>query len=156
MTDINITFSYNEGGSSLGDVFDLGTGGFNGNNPDPVDLWIRHDGDQPLTNAKLYVANLSAFDYTGVANPQDDYDSVVEYTGNVFGRIYIDIGDGNGYQLITTDVGGSLETALILGTIPQGDSGVMVTIKFVFDNEIADIALGKRQLDLRLTYSFTI
>ena len=167
MAQPNIIFSLEEGGEAIVENFDLGEGGFNGDWPDETELWIRHDGNQPITNVRLYVAPFSG-NYIGQANPQDDYDELIDggdefeaeggSSGDVPGYLQIATNDDlDNWQTVTSEdsppAGSELVYAINLGAIESGESiRIGLRIRFFLET---DPAIGVRQLDLRCTYTFT-
>lgn len=154
---VDVVFSLTEDGPAITTgLLDLGSGGYDGNNPDPVNLWIRHNGEDPITNAKLYIMPYSG-SYSGILDPQTDYEEILEAgsTDNAnYGRLQVSI-NGGAFVDVDRTYASSLSTSVLLGTIAAGAS-VKVTFKFIFWNEIdEEEELGLRQLDLRLTYAYT-
>jgi hypothetical protein len=158
---IDIIWSTEEGGTSITPPFELGDGGYNGNNPDPVSLWVRHTGEQAITNLRLYLAPFSD-DYSGIADPQSDYDELVyDNEGGAWSVIQINLNADDDFpeedwQAFSELSGGDLNGAIGLGNL-EADESINFKLRIVFDEQIAEITpLGVRQIDLRLTYTYTI
>lgn len=149
---INIIFSLEEDGAALEPPLDLGEGGYDTDNPDDVELYIRHDGTSAISNVRLYIQPYSSA-YTGVEDPQTDYDDALAENPKI-GHIEYSLDDGDNWSEFTEDTGDSLANSVNLGSI-AADASVHLMLKFVFNSDIPDLTLGIRQFDLRLTYTFT-
>ncbi len=150
---LTITFSTEEDGASLGSILDLGEGGYNGDWPDPVEFWIRHDGAQAINNCRLYIQPYSGT-YIGEEDAQTDFDDV-SAASTVIGHIEYSLDDGDSWHQFTVGTGVSLTNAINIGSI-AAEASVQILLKFIFNLEIPEEnALGLRQFDLRFTYTFT-
>lgn len=82
---VSITMSNTTGGSQVEEVVDLGA-----KNPgmasDVTDLYIRHDAlNNAITDCGFYIVRYSGSSYTGIADPDSDYDDVIDW-GNFSGE----------------------------------------------------------------------
>lgn len=111
---VTITMSNHSGGDQVEEVVDLG-------NKDPgnasplTDLFIRHDAiNNPITNCGFYIIRYAGSDYTGIANPDSDYNEVISWGDHT--------GDGTGLGAGgTEDEGGLFMNQNHLGRNP-GDA----------------------------------
>lgn len=160
---VNITFSSTEGGEAITPLLNLGSGGYLGDQPGSQEFYVRHDGTQPIINCRLFIAPFSGT-YTGVYNAQSDYDKIIaggdHYNGgigndNEVGYLRVSLDDSLTWIIIDSSHGAGLDTAISIDPIAANASSHIVC-EFRFFNSIADTILGARQVDLRLTYTYTI
>lgn len=159
---VNIKWSLEANGPEVDMPLDLGSGGQDLDNPDEIQLWVRHDHIDDITNAKLYIGPKSE-DYEGIFEPQRDYEDIVDggddSGATIYGTLQINTDEDNSFpeaswETINSDYGSSLDTAILLGDIPTGN-GISIKLRFVFFDTIdTDNEIGVRQADLRLTYTY--
>lgn len=154
---VDIIFSTIEDSEALTEPLDLGEGTVS-DNLSEVQVFIRHTGEQPITNAKLYLGSYSD-SYDSVSDPQTDYDNIVNQS---IGLLKINIDYANNFPsgswvTVGSSNLNSLTNAIALGTIPAGEeTGVSIKLKFSFNGSISDSnKIGRRLIDLRLTYTYT-
>ncbi len=151
---VDIIFSEEQGGDSITPYLDLGIGGFDLDDPDPVNIWIRHTGEQSITNVRFYVAAFTSA-YIGESDPQTDFDDIVD--GDSFGYLEYAIGeDSDTWFTLDSTRGSSLATAVSLDDIAAGNIGIVIRFRFNFLSEIENVDLGVRQIGLKVVYTYTI
>lgn len=177
---VNITWSTTNGGSGISNL-SHGNGAA-GANLTAQTVYIRHSGSNPITNAKLYLAQKSGT-YSGAATASADYTEILGWgdgnlstnygglqfnfnaTGSFPGAswpVYNAKNPTNGAS-VRTGVGDSIANAIALpsatgatnvGEIPAGSSpNVRFQMRFRIPNN--EGTLGARQVDLRLRYTYT-
>lgn len=177
---VNIVFSTTNGGSS---ITTLSHGNSSpGSNTTAQTLYIRHDGTNPITNCKLYMAQKSGA-YSGAATAAQDFTELLgwgdgnlstNYGGMLFNFNAIGSFPGGNWPVynnktptsgntVRTGVGDSTTNAISIpsatgapsvGVIPQGSTpNVRFQVRFKVPN--SEGTLGNRQVDLRLRYTYT-
>lgn len=171
---INIIWSDSNGGLALEEPHDLGSAASSASpsSTTPITLYIRHDGDNEITNVKLYLTPAVTYE-EGIADSQTDLDEVLSWaryssTHNQFG-VQINM-DATGsfptdswQSLGGTDGGANVEVALPLsvksgatstGTIASGDSpNVRVKLRVRIPPVVEEV--GQRNIDLKLRYTYS-
>ncbi len=177
---VNITWSITNGGSSI-TTLSHGNGAA-GSNLTAQTIYIRHNGNNPITNCKVYLAQKSGA-YTGAATAAADYNEMLEW-GNAnlvttFGGLQFNFnavgafpnGSWGTYdsksktngEHVRTGVGDSIANAIALPTATGATSvglieaGSTPNVRFQARYKIpsAEGTLGARQMDLRLRYTYT-
>lgn len=116
---VSITFSINQGGSSISDL-----------NHDNIDngaqgatqhVYIRHDGDNEITSCTLYMQAYTG-SYVGGASAADDYNELIAW-----GDAWAAAGDG-GFEINQDLVGGFQDSNWVVHKTGQGTSAVPIPL----------------------------
>lgn len=154
-----------------------------GSNSSEIDVYIRHDGTNEITDLKLYLLPYSAGVYAGTNTAQDDYDKLISWADASYstdptlgGGVYINMDrDGSfpasGYQSFRTGVGDTLANAVTLdskavsvaagnGEIPPGQYAqvrfrIDVPSSGQFGLPASATSVGTVYFDLLATYTST-
>ena len=177
---ITVTFSLTNGGAAISSAIDHGSLG-NGDVGSATELFVRHDGANPITNAGFYVREYSGT-YSGTFSAASDLAELLAWgdgaTANAFGGLMINFDAINAYAaswptydnkspgssyVFRTSIGDSEANALVLptstgvpsaGTIPAGASpNVRFQAKIIVPAD--EDTIGIRQVDQVLRFSFT-
>jgi len=94
-----VTWSLTNGGASISS--DLSHGDVsNGSTSTEKEIFIRHNGSNPITNCGLYMTKISGT-YPGSATPEDDYNEIIGWgdgnTASTFGGLQVNMDAVNGY-----------------------------------------------------------
>jgi len=96
---VSIIWSNTNGGSAIGDFVDHGDID-NGSIGDSQEIFVRHDGENPITGVAFYIREYSGT-YNGDATAGADFAEMIawgdENTSNSFGGIMIHWGAASGY-----------------------------------------------------------
>lgn len=180
---VNITWSLTNGGTALSDDVDHGNGS-NGQTLSAQEIFIRHDGANPITGAGLYIRQYSGT-YAGGASAALDLAEMLAWgdasTATTFGGFQVNMNalgsyptvdwptltvktaaSGKGY-VCRTGVGDSEGNAVQLttstGASPAGQvaagSSPNVRFKCRIVMPSAEDTTGVRQFDQVLVYTFT-
>lgn len=175
---IAITWATSAGGS---DINDLDTGNSSaGSNTTEQALYISHNGNNAIQNAKLFIA-AKATGYAGAATAEDDYNELLFWgdstDANVFGGLQLNLDSDGGFpasaygtvsskdptggKTIRTGVGDTVNNGIILptttgiavaGTIQPTEEAAL-ELRFLVP--VSEGTTGKREVDLKLRYQYT-
>jgi len=95
-----VTISWTDGvGTDLADPVDL-TSGVAGDNTPVSGIYVRHNGTNPIKNARYYISPVTS-GYAGAATAQEDYDEMLAWGDSVVSGDYggvqvnMDVSDGS-------------------------------------------------------------
>lgn len=140
-----------------------------------VDIYIRRDGTNEITDVKFYLLPYSAGVYAGTDTAQDDYNKVIGWADASYGAdptsgggIYINMNSSGSfpsadYESFRTGNGDSLANAITLnyrslsvvadnGELP---AGAYAHIRFRFDVPASETSAGTVYFDMLASYTAT-
>lgn len=177
---VSIIWSATNGGAALSSPVDHGSGG-NGDTLATSTIYLRHDGDNPITDCGFYLAELTGT-YSGGASKSADLAEVLGWgdgtTATTFGGLLLNMNatggwatwpsysskSGSNYNTFRTNVGDSQINKITLATEMglTGSAGVVQAgdspnVRFRLRVQIptAEDTVGIRQFDQRLRYTYT-
>lgn len=177
---ISVSWSLTNGGAALTSALDHGSLG-NGDIGTATEIFVRHDGANPITSAGLYVREFSGT-YSGTFSAASDLAELLAWgdaaTANGFGGLQVNFDATGSYAadwptydnkapgssyVFKTGQGDSEANAITLptstgcpsaGTIPAGASpNVRLKLRVVCPSD--EDTVGIRQIDQVLRFSFT-
>ncbi len=179
---VSLTWATTNGGAAISSTVDHGSQSV-GNNTTAVTLFLSHDGENPIRNCKLYIAEKSGT-YSGSASATYDRNEMIEWGDNAteagFGGVQINMdaensfpaaawgiytqkdANGKGYTF-RTEVGDEKANGVTLlsytgassdGVIDAGDSPD-VSFQCRIKIPTNEAAVGTRQFDLKLVFTYT-
>ncbi len=133
-----------------------------------MDIYVYHDGANPITNVKFYMLPYSAGVYPGTRTASDDYDLVIGWGDAATGGFYVNQNLAGGhppgsYTVFETGVGDTLATGITLSSLAMyaGDTsgtleaGDYAHLKFRIDVPGAEATTGTVYFDLLFSYTAT-
>lgn len=180
---VNVIFSLTNGGEAISDIVDHGNVS-NGSASSDLELYLRHDGANSITNAGLYIRQKSGT-YSGSFTASDDFAELLEWgdaaTESAFGGFHINFNaegtyaeyaagwptydnkSPSGGYVFRTGVGDSEANAITIptttgatsnGTIQAGNSP---NVRYKVRGVVPDTenVLGIRQWDTVCVFNFT-
>ena len=166
---VNVTFSRTSGGLAIADILEGSENGLkhgavaNGEETIKESIYIRHDGDNEITDCKFYCEQFSG-SYGGNSSASLDFDELKEWGGsNASKGFLIDVNNDSVYEY-NLKVGQMDEEANAVSLDDSGAGGsnpddigvggeAHINVKVAVPSTV-DIA-GIRQFDMIFKYSYT-
>lgn len=165
------------GASDLSDPLDHGSKN-NGQTTDVETLYVRHDGDNEITDCKFYLTAFTGT-YDGASSASADFSEILGWgdgtTAASFGGVLLSMDSstfptgpadksGTDYETFRTGVGDSAANGISLttsmgaaitslGVMAASDNNASFQLKIQIPTD--EDTAGKRQFDLKLRYTFT-
>ena len=180
---LTISWSTESAGLPIGEPIVHGSGIAQGTATTPIDLFVRHNGDNPITDAGLYLSEFTGT-YSGSADASTDYNELLEWgdasAEDDWGGVCLNMNKDGSFpassnptfsnktssdtygENIRSGVGDNdtnriqfptVSGADALGTINSGNNSVQV--RFFIQVPLNEDILGIRMFTTSLKYTFT-
>lgn len=178
---VNVEWSLTLGGNAITADTNLGSTLHHGHYTVSGVYWLRHDGENSITNCKIYMKPVSEDDYVGNFSPREDLDELLSWgdatVAGDFGGLMINLDNTGGagtwptladkgtttYAVFRTGVGDTKDNGITLpievglnveGEIPPGlNNNVAVLVRLQIPNN--ESVVGIRHVDIGLSYDYT-
>jgi len=179
---VNLIWSTTNGGTAISSTVDCGSKA-NGEYTTSKELYLRHDGSNPITNVKLYIREFSGT-YSGAATSSTDIAEMLAWgdatDSDSFGGVFVNMdainsyptdqwptvttksptygfvcrtGDGDSEGNAVTISKNSYSSSGTDGEVLASETNCRFAVRFSIPND--EDTLGVRQIDFVATYSYT-